>query len=373
MKIVNPHLLMIQVTEVRLQQPAIEIYCATWTTSQNAAFCFVCSLFPSGPGREMADNAWSSVGVRSWHKMTSCGSNSKGKTGKLAKHFSSKAHKSALADFYAFSHDSSSVDMLLNKEKRVNAIQEKDDRPVNEGVAGILLDVAKTLARQGLAFRGSSTHELGENNGNFYQTVQLVSRYCPILKKWLSEARLRPYHVTYMSAQSQNEMISILGSCVRSKIQQEVQDSKLFSVMVDTTPDTPRKDRLTVAVRYVKEDSSTYAVKERLREIRETTDKTGIGQANDIIQSLDENGLATSNIVFQPYDNASTMSGLHHGTQAEMERKLQRKVPYIACQGHRTNTVVEHACESSSVIQELFNILQELYVFFSGSTKRHAV
>ena len=67
------------------------------------------------------------------------------------------------------------------------------------------------------------------------------------------------------------------------------------------------------------------------------------------------------------------MSGLRHGAKAEIERKLQRKVPYIACQAHRTNTVVEHACESSSVIQELFNILQELCVFFAGSTKRHGV
>ena len=143
------------------------------------------------------------------------GQTAKEKTGKLAKHFSSKAHKSALADFYAFSHDSPNVDMLLNKEKRVNAIQEKEDHLVNEGAACILLDVARTLARQGLAFRGSSTHEHGESDGNFYQIVHLVSRHCPSLKKWLSEARLRPYHVTYMSAESQNEMITILGSCVR--------------------------------------------------------------------------------------------------------------------------------------------------------------
>ena len=120
--------------------------------SQDAAFCFVRSLFPSGPGREMADNAWSSVSIRSWHKMTSCGSNSKKKTGKLAKHFSSKGHKSALADIYAFSHDLSNVDMLLNQEKHVNAIQEKEDHRVNEGAAYILLDVARTLACQGLAF-----------------------------------------------------------------------------------------------------------------------------------------------------------------------------------------------------------------------------
>lgn len=146
---------------------------------KDAAFCFVCSLFPSGPGREMADNAWSSTGVRTWHKMSSLGAKEKGK---LAKHFSSKAHKAALADFYAFGQDRANIDMLLDKEKRVKAIQEKEDQLTNQGAVYILLDVARTLARQGLAFR-SSSQEHGEVDGNFYQIVHLVSRHCPRLKK----------------------------------------------------------------------------------------------------------------------------------------------------------------------------------------------
>ena len=59
-----------------------------------------------------------------------------------------------------------------------------------------------------------------------------------------------------------------------------------------------------------------------------------------------------------------------------MNISIDRKVPYIPCQAHRcntANTVVEHACESSHIIRELFNILQELYAFFSESTKRHAI
>ena len=42
-----------------------------YSISKDAAFCYVCSLFPSGPGREQADNARSTDGVRQWHKMTS--------------------------------------------------------------------------------------------------------------------------------------------------------------------------------------------------------------------------------------------------------------------------------------------------------------
>ena len=73
----------------------------------------------------------------------------------------------------------------------------------------------------------------------------------------------------------------------------------------------------------------------------------------------------------QSYDFASNMSGVHNGAQAEIEKEVDRKVPYIPCQAHRCNTVVEHACENSHIIQELFNILKELYAFFL--TKRHAI
>ena len=238
----------------------------------------MCSLFLSGPGREHADAAWSIDGMRQWHKMTSRGTKKKGK---LAEHFGSKSHKAALADFYAFSQESLNVDLLLDKEKRSNAIQAEKDKLTNKDAVFILLDIACTLARQGIAFRGrstNSTHKQDEEDGNFNQIVQLLSRHCPGLNRWLNEVRLRPYHVTYMSHDSQNE-----------------------------------------------------------------------------------------------YDFASNMSGIHNGAQAEIEKKLDRKVPYIPCQAHRCNTVVEHGCESSHIIQELFNILQELYVFFSGSTKRHAV
>ena len=90
------------------------------------------------------------------------------------------------------------MDMLIDKGKRVNAIQEKKDQLTNMSAVHILLDVARTLARQGLAFRGSSTHDHGETDGNFYQITQLLSRHCPCPKSWLSEAQLRPYHVAYI-------------------------------------------------------------------------------------------------------------------------------------------------------------------------------
>lgn len=46
-------------------------------------------------------------------------------------------------------------------------------------------------------------------------------------------------------------------------------------------------------------------------------------------------------------------------------------IPYIPCQAHRLNTFIQHSCNSSLIVAELFNTLEALYVFFSSSTKRN--
>ena len=95
----------------------------------------------------------------------------------------------------------------------------------------------------GIGFPRSQSDE-GEVDGNFYQMVQLVGRHNPVMRRWLDEKRLRPYHTTYMSPRSQNEFISLLASDVRTKIRDDVVNAGVYSVMADTTPDTSNKDRL---------------------------------------------------------------------------------------------------------------------------------
>ena len=53
--------------------------------------------------------------------------------------------------------------------------------------------------------------------------------------------------------------------------------------MADTSPDTANTDRLVVAVRYVNEENQP---KERVLEMKETKDKSGEGQAKEVLQSL---------------------------------------------------------------------------------------
>jgi len=233
----------------------------------DAAFCFICSLFPNGPNRARAENSWTVDGVRNWSKMKSRG---KGKPGKLELHFSSNTHKSALVDFSNFTLNCNHIDKLLNKENRQAAIQISAQKQFHKDVIKILFDVTRTLARQGLSFRGDGD----ENNGNFKQIILLLSRYCPTMKTWLEETAFRPYHVTYMSHDSQNEFIHLLAKETKKKIVSEVKKAQMYSVMADTTPDLSNRDQMSVCVRYVDTKSK---VCERLIEITETQDKTGKG------------------------------------------------------------------------------------------------
>lgn len=340
-------------------------FCASWydeyphveySISKDAAFCFICSLFH----KEGQDSAWCETGVSAWEKMKSRGI---AKKGKLAQHFCSDSHKEAVSAYLSFCKPMGQIDTLLDKEVRNAKIQEAMDKQENREIIKILLDIVKTLARQNIAFRGDGNEE----GGNFCQIVALVSRHCPLLERWLSSKRSRPYHVTYMAPESQNEMIHLLADDVRRQVVKEIKDAKMFSVSADTTPDLSKKDQLAVVCRYVNADGDA---KERLLSLKCTASKTGAGTADEIITTLNSQTLDTGELCFQSYDFTNSMSGQFNGAQQKLQEKLKKRIPYVPCQGHRTNTVVEHSCNASTIVKDMFNILEGLYVFFSSSTKR---
>ena len=56
-----------------------------------------------------------------------------------------------------------------------------------------------------------------------------------------------------------------------------------------------------------------------------------------------------------------------------MQIHLERDIPYIPCAAHQINTAVEHNCNASESVCALFDILQELFISITSSTKRYDV
>lgn len=330
---------------------------------KDSVFCFVCSLFPHGPDKLYSDSAWVKNGVNQWHKMKSCGAK---KLGKLEQHFSSTSHKACLKDYYNFMNNSNHIDIILNRNSRKEAIQLEQEKDFNKSIVIMLFDIARTLARQGLAFRGDGD----ESGGNFMQLVKLLSRHNPLMNRWIKETSMRSYKVHYLGPRSQNEFIELLANETRKIIVNEIKEANIYSISADTTPDISHEDRLAICTRYVNNQGKAV---ERLLEISKATDKTGLGTAKQIMNILENNTLNPGLITFQSYDFASNMAGRYNGTHVKLSELAGHQIPFIPCQAHRLNTFLEHSCDASTIIANMIDTLESLYVFFSGSSKRYGL
>ena len=120
-----------------------------YSVENDAAYRYVCCLFPKGVGRPSADTSWTINGVRQWHKMKRV---EKEKKGKLIQHFTSQSHREALRDFARFTNTGQSVDALLDLSRRREIIKEADDAMFNTKIMLILCDVVRTMAMHDLPF-----------------------------------------------------------------------------------------------------------------------------------------------------------------------------------------------------------------------------
>ena len=166
----------------------------------------------------------------------------------------------------------------------------------NQYIIKLILDLCRTMAKLGIAFRGTYRGSNSEENGNFTQLLALISRYCPRLQHWLEDKDKRAYKVTYTSPHSQKKFLGLLGDEIRNKITEEINSADAFTIMADTTPETSHKDQMSVIMRYVNDNG---VVCKRLVDLKEVRDKTGAGQAAAVIASVDQNGMDKDRIAFQ--------------------------------------------------------------------------
>ena len=112
---------------------------------------------------------------------------------------------------YRISRDSSVIAEVLKSERQ------QVER--NRQIVRRLVDATLFLGRQGLPFRGHREFAgLGApdiNEGNFLELLKLLARYDAITEQHLSSSA---GHVSYLSHQTQNELISAIACEVMSTI-----------------------------------------------------------------------------------------------------------------------------------------------------------
>jgi hypothetical protein len=93
-------------------------------------------------------------------------------------------------------------------------------------------------------------------------------------------------------------------------------------------------------------------IKEEFLQFVPTTDTTGKGLADIIIQNLHSFGIETKYLRGQGYDGCASMVGQFKGVQAIIHQSYPLAT-YVRCAAHVLNLVVSYSCS----IQEIRNCL----------------
>uniref|UniRef100_A0A3B3TM85 DUF4371 domain-containing protein n=1 Tax=Poecilia latipinna TaxID=48699 RepID=A0A3B3TM85_9TELE len=233
-----------------------------------------------------------------------------------------------------------------------------------------VVSVVKFLAERGLALRGASDKFGRTDNGNYLGILELISEFDPFLKSHIEKyGNAGSGKPSYLSSQTCEEFIQLMGDRVLSEIVSEVKMAKYFSISVDSTPDVAHVDQLTLVLRYVSPEGHSQ---ERFLKFLPIESHTGEALCASVLKVLEEMGIDIANCRGQCYDDAANMSGVYKGLQARM-KELNPLVEWVPCAAHTLNLVGVNSVNCCFETADFFQFVQNLFNFCSKSTARWKV
>lgn len=240
----------------------------------------------------------------------------------------------------------------------------------NRKLIKIPIETIIFLCRQGLPLRGHRdagkiTEPTDRNEGNFRETLRYrIAGGESQLETQLKGAR---GNATYLSPQTQNEIISACGAIICRDIVKDVSGT-FYSVLADDTTDIAGMKQLSLSIRYVCNVENKWMIQEEFIGFAEAIEATGEGLAKLILQQLHSSGLDLSLLRGQGYDGCSTMSGKEKGVQAVISQKWPKAL-YFHCASHRLNLALVHSAEEP-LVRNAMSTIQTCATFLSNSSKR---
>lgn len=226
----------------------------------------------------------------------------------------------------------------------------------------------QALCAAGLPLRGRNEYfGSDKGSGNFIMCLELIAKFDPFLEGHIKQhGNPGKGFTSYLSSTTYEQFVKLMAERVTSDIVKQIQDAKYFSIIVDSSPDISHIDELAIIIRYVQENG---IVAERFLCFLPSVGHKAEDMFNAVTKTLSNFHIDINNCRGQSYDNASNMSGAYAGLQARILEEAPTAV-YTPCAAHSLNLVGEHAAGCCSESSNFFGLIQNLYVFFSSSTKR---
>ena len=217
--------------------------------------------------------------------------------------------------------------------------------------------------RQCIALRGDVEKlDQIENPGNFLAMLKVLSNHNPVLKCHLERPRMR--NATYISPQTQNQIIDIIGiHLTQKKIIDEVLQAHFYAIMVDEVT-SHNKEIMPLCIHFVDKDKN---IREEFIKFSTLIRVTGEAIGTQICSDLASLGLDVKNIQGQGYDGTSNMSSACNGVQAHIKEQSPLAT-YTHWSGHCLNLVISRSCNLPA-IRNVPNKMKMTCLYFLHSPK----
>lgn len=325
-----------------------------YSPSEDAAYCLPCYLFTTKPVGRPGWDVFSTRGFKNWKKVND------GKRCAFLTHVGEdplSPHNKAVQACEDLLNQSKHIDKVINAQSREQILN-------NRLRVKTSIDAVLFLSAQGCAFRGHDETNESHNQGNFIELIKLLASYDEKVAQTVLDNA--PQNAKYTSPTIQRELLQVIASKVRSKIRDDVGDSK-FCIIVDEARDESKREQMALVLRFVDKEGF---VQERFFGVSHVPDTAARTLKDEICVILSRHSLDVQNIRGQGYDGASNMRGEWKGLQALFINDCPYAY-YVHCFAHRLQLTLVAAAREVISVHQFFTNLSFVINVVGSSSKRH--
>ncbi|CAF1174859.1 unnamed protein product [Rotaria sordida] len=213
---------------------------------------------------------------------------------------------------------------------------------------------------------------LNDNNinpGNFKSLVLFTAEAGDqALQKHLNHHQK---NATYLSWQTQNELINICARLIKNKLLNElITTQKFYAIIADETSDLSGTEQLSISIRFVS-DENDILIKEIFLGFEALSDTTAVGIAKAIATFIQTSDLKIEKIRGQGYDGANVVAGKLGGVQ-KLIKDIVPRANYFHCSNHSLDLVLAEAC-TLQLIKMFFGVIKSVINFINASPNRKRI
>ena len=320
-----------------------------YSVKKDCSFCYCCRVY----GTE-GEPTFTTVGYRNWP-------NALAKAKGFSKHQASESHKTAMLKWESYRKVQSGSELSIAKK-----LVPELDNIINDNrqYFKLLFKYVRWFSTSEVAMRArlecsNDPNELKVGKWKSFIRLQLDTN--PTFRGLHLKVLGKRTVTDYTSKTVVNEMIEVIAEQTRNEILQEIKSNGFFSVLLDESKDTGKREELALAVRYIHGGEITERFL-KLQQLHEFDAEAITTVAKSDIDNIIEKTAA--HIVSLGADGASVMSGEFSGVAQRLTRTYSWLL-YVHCTAHRLNLVVNDLIKSSTTSTDVMSTVKSLHTLMN--------